>query len=86
MNTTYVVREYIIDALSCLKCEVVDERIEVRIRTLKMVCPGFLTGTQLSMGRGTLGITGFFMGIPGAPPPISGGGGTAAPERVEYTH
>ena len=45
--------------------------------TLKIVCSGFLIGIQFSMGRGTLGITAFFMGTPGIPlyPPIGGGGG-----------
>ena len=44
--------------------------------TLKMVCSGFLMGSQLNMGRGTLGTTGFFIGTPGNPPPMGGGGGT----------
>ena len=35
--------------------------------TLKIVCSGFLIGIQFSMGRGTLGITAFFMGTPGIP-------------------
>ena len=43
--------------------------------TLKMVYSGFLIGIQLSMGKGTLGMTGFFIGTPGIPPPMGGGGG-----------
>ena len=40
-------------------------------------------GSQLSMGRGTLGTTGFFIGTPGNPPPIGGGGGTVWYGNVE---
>ena len=50
-------------------------------QTLKMVCSGFLIGTQFRQGRGTLGMMGFFKATPVAKPPMGGGGGMGgAPE------
>ena len=40
-------------------------------------------GIQLSIGRGTFGITGFLMGIPGSPPPMEGGGGAIGTPEME---
>jgi len=56
--------------------ETLDRQLE-NLGTLNMVWSGFLIGIQFSMGRGTLGITGFFIGTPGIPlyPPMGGGGG-----------
>ena len=57
------------------------------VQTLKIVCSGFLIGTQFRQGRRTLGMTGFFKGTPGGaiPPPMGGGGGTGgAPKFNDY--
>ena len=54
------------------------------VQTLKIVCSGFLIGTQFKQGRRTLGMTGFFRGTPSGaiPPPMGGGGGTGgAPKK-----